>query len=58
MALKLAAESDNGGYMPDPEEFADLDALENGGIVDLAYLFHPVVVTWCITDDGGNRLMN
>jgi hypothetical protein len=49
LARKIA---DEGEYMPSDEEWANLCALENAGMVELAGLYHPVAATWRITDQG------
>ena len=49
LARKIA---DEGEYMPGPEEWDDLRALEAAGMVEFAGIYHPVAATWQITEQG------
>jgi hypothetical protein len=53
LAQKIA---DEGEYMPGPEEWSDLRALEDAGLVEEVGLYHPVAVTWGITEKGKRYL--
>jgi hypothetical protein len=54
LARKIA---DEGEYMPGPDEWADLRALEAAGMVEEACLVHQVAVTWQITERGKRWLL-
>jgi hypothetical protein len=51
LAARIAA-ADGGEYLAGKDEIADIFALEDADIVELAGLYHPVCATWRITDRG------
>ena len=49
LASRIAAEDE---YLPSQEEMKDILEMENAGLVEIATLLHPVVLTYQITEKG------